>query len=126
MTKVISIIAILLIFMGCDKLFGSGPANVVKRFYELAEKGEVSKAFELFSEGAKGMLNMMGGTKALIGLTDEIKKKGGIKNFKVVKEDITGELATIRFEITFGNGSVKKDDEKLIKQDGKWKIDAKK
>ncbi len=69
------------------------------------------------------MLAMVGG---LQGGTEDIKKKRGIKTFKIVKEDITGEMATVSFEIIYGNAETEKDNMKLKKEDGKWKINVSK
>lgn len=126
MKKVISVLAVLAILMGCNLLSGNSPAKVVQEFHRLVEKGELSKAYELVSQSGKGLLAMAGGAQGLSSGTNEIKQKGGIKNIKIIKEDVTGEMATVNFEITYGNGSVKKDNEKLIKEDGKWKLDVSK
>lgn len=116
---------VLIGFVGCG-LFGSSPASVVERFFKLVEAGKLSEATELLSKDAKSLLSFGGEHQVLRSFSDEIKRNGGIKSFKVVQNDIRGELAQISYELTFGNGQVKKDSEKLVKEEGKWKIEASK
>ena len=57
-------------------------------------------------------------------LTEKISGKKGIKSIKIPEEKIVGDTATVQFIINYGDGSTEQDDEKPIKQDGKWKLTA--
>lgn len=55
-----------------------------------------------------------------------IDKKQGIRSYEVTGEEISedGETATVRMDITYGDGSEKKDDVTSLRKDkdGKWKL----
>lgn len=57
-------------------------------------------------------------------MSEQLEKKEGIKDFKVVEETIEEEKATVKYQITWGNGDQTEDDMKMINVDGKWKLDA--
>lgn len=97
--KKIFFVSALVVLFGCD-LFSRGPASVVQDFFRYVEKGEITKAEELLTSDSKQMFAMVGGLQSG---TEDIKKKKGIKTFKIVKEDITGEMATVNLEIIYGN-----------------------
>jgi len=113
---------IIFIFMGILGC-GSSPSGTVKDFYKYVEKGEVNKASDLISKPGKELMNQLGGANnALIHTNEVISKKGGIKNIEILNEDTKGDISNIKFQITYGNGSTTIDSQKLIKEDGKWKI----
>ena len=113
---------VIFIFMGILGC-GSSPSGTVKDFYKYVEKGEVNKASDLLSKPGKELLNQLGGANnALMHTNEDISKKGGIKNIEILNEDTKGDISNIKCQITYGNGSTKIDSEKLIKEDGKWKI----
>jgi len=102
-------------------LFSPGPGKVVEKFYRYVEKGELESAKNLF---AKQIQEAMGG-KLMAGLSEEtnhIKDKGGVKDIEIINEEITGESARVTARVSYGNGSDKSDNTKLIKENGAWKI----
>lgn len=109
-------------------LFGCGkkPAAVVEQFYTRVAAGKVNDAFGLMSKESAAMLSAIGGSAALMQMTNEIQQKKGIKKLDVVSQEINGDTAEVKFKITFGDGSVKSDNERLIKEDGGWRIVASK
>ena len=110
---------------GCSG--ASSPSGVVKEFYKYAAAGRVNDAFELLSkEGQELLKQNAGGTAALAELTKEINDKGGIKAIEILNEEIIGDTATVKFVIRFGNGSTEQEDEKPIKEGGKWKLSVSK
>ncbi len=42
--------------------------------------------------------------------------------FKLISETITGDTATVTYELTFGDGMTMEETQKLEKRDGKWVI----
>lgn len=113
---------VIFIFMGILGC-GSSPSGTIKDFYKYVEKGEVNKASDLLSKPGKELMNQLGGANnALIKTNEDISSRGGIKNIEILNEDTKGDISNIKCQITYGNGSTKIDSEKLIKEDGKWKI----
>ena len=56
----------------------------------------------------------------------EMEKKGGITGVDItdvaVAED--GNTATVKYVLKYGDGSTKDQDSKLLKVDGKWKMES--
>jgi len=55
----------------------------------------------------------------------ELEKKGGLKSFEVLSEEIAedGNSAVVKFKQVFGNGEESEDEQKMVKVDGKWLMD---
>lgn len=117
--KRISLLFILLLaLMTCGKL-GNRPGAVTRQFHELVEKGELSTAYDLLSIESKKTIH---DSTRLRYFTERIKEKDGIKRFEILKEDVTGEIATVNFQISYGDGSVKADEVDLVKENGRWRL----
>lgn len=102
-----------------------GPAATVEKFYRLLEKGEITEASKLISVSITSQY----GEKLKMGLAeqvDEIQKNKGITTMAVQSEVVTGEMATVVIDITFGNGTKKSDTNKLRREDGQWRIGSNK
>ena len=84
-------------------------------FKQKAEKGE-----EMTPEGKQQLVSLLqekGGKK--------IDGQGGIKDFKVGEPVIDGDKAKVPIEVTYGDGSTKTEDFKVVKTpQGKWMIDS--
>ncbi len=119
---IVTLMSLMVLLITACSSFDS-PSTVVKKFYEYAEAGKVNDAYELITKDGKEMLQKYaGGVSALSDLTDEIKREGGLKSINIQSEEITGDTAKVVFVITYGNGTTKNDNEKLIKEQGAWKI----
>jgi hypothetical protein len=121
MRKLFLFLPCLLLAAAC---LASGPEATVKRFYSAMEDGEVEKASGLISSRIVGLLGEDKMRKALSEQALEIKRKGGIKSITIDDMEEVGEIAEGKVTITFGDGSTKTEDVKLVKEDGKWKLDA--
>jgi len=111
----------LLLTLAC---FGSGPEGTVKRFYSAVEKGDIDTAVDQLSSRIVGMV---GKDKLRAGLSKQaldVKKKGGIKSLKITEMNEVGDVAEGKVTITYGDGSSETEDVKLIKEEGKWKLNA--
>ena len=55
----------------------------------------------------------------------ELEKKGGLKSFEVLSEEIAedGNSAVVKFKQVYGNGEESEDEQKMVKVDGKWLMD---
>lgn len=122
MKRFVALLGLTLIISGCG-LLGGGPGGVVKDFYRYVEKGELTKAYDLISVQGKLLVS---NSQNLAPMTEAIKKKKGITDIKILKEDVTGEIASVDLDLTYGDGSKETVNNKLVKEDGKWRINFKK
>lgn len=129
MEKILTLLMVSLFLLGavgCQAGSGKSPATVVSDFYHLLEKGEVNKAYELLADSAK-----RGGPGALASVSDEIKKHEGIKDIKIIKEEILGETAHVTVKIYYGHGwppphnEAGTDEFVLLKEKGNWRLVSK-
>src|SRR5262245_11403980 len=104
------------VLVGCG---GSGPASVVKSYFNAMNSGKYSEAIEYLTGGMKDLAKVDGGK----GMSDEMTKNGTMSKLEIVSEEVRGEGATVKVRIHFKNGDVEDSPPiSLIKQDGKWKI----
>ena len=104
----------------------SSPKSAMEKYGNDLRKGNL----EAFVNGMASKAPLTASEKseyiALVELKilPEYEKKGGIKDFKVVKEEfVQGDsVAIVSVQIHFGDGSVDEDEQKMILQDGKWKM----
>lgn len=116
------LVALLVFVAGCS-LVNSGPATTVKDFYKDIETGKLTEATDLLTGP---LIQMMGREKFKIGIAEvskDIKKKGGIKSFEVLSENVQGETASVDIVITYGNGTREREQSRLLKgEKGRWQI----
>lgn len=99
----------------------SGPGATLQRYMKIVEAGEVTKATTMFPSALQAQFASK--IVAMIGAeTDRIKKKGGLKAMDVVKEDVTGDIASVTLTTHYGNGTVDTSTTKLLREDNEWKI----
>jgi len=122
MKKVIVMILVIASFVVTACSSSDSPSAVVENFYTYAEAGKVNDAYDLISKGGKEMLQKLGGASIISELTNKIKNKKGINNIDTLNEEITGDTATVKIKITYGNDLVDKKTEKLIKEDNIWRM----
>jgi hypothetical protein len=102
---------------------GRTPSSAVKDFYRAVEEGDTDTAIALI---VPETVNLIGEQKIRSGLQDQglkIKAKGGISSIEITDEQEVGEVATVVATLKFGNGSEERENHKLRKQNGKWKIE---
>ena len=110
-----------MLMLGC---FAKGPSDIVQDFNSRIEAGELESAIELLSSSTRSQLPVDKLKQGLQQTTLSIDSKGGIKKFEIVEEKIIGETAEVTIKIHFGDGTTQTDKSSLIKEDGKWKIQA--
>lgn len=98
------------------------PSKMLEEYLRLVENGDVSKVNILFSRRKKEQMARVV-QEVISGKADGVKKKGGIKDIKIIKEDVSDETAAVDFEITYGNGSVEKGSSKFVKEVHMWMLD---
>jgi hypothetical protein len=109
---------------GCNVIQDKSPSDVVKAAYMAANDGNYSAAAGYLSKDAReaiesGLGVLIGGMK---GAWDKATRDCTIDRIDILEETIRGEGATVRIKIHFKDGSSKKDNEKLIREDGRWKM----
>lgn len=115
------LVAVALLASAC---FGGGPVATVKAFYERVEQGELDEAVELFSTTLRSQIGDDKLKQGLQSATREIDQKGGVAKMKILEENIIGEVADVEVEITYGDGSSETTKMSLIKEDGRWRLQA--
>lgn len=110
---------------GIPSLFGASPSDAVKNLYAACDRGEYSKAEDLFSADLKkavhsDMVALVGGTK---GVCDLATKGGTLTSVDVKSETIRGEGAIVIADLHYKDGSTRQGDKsELIKENGAWKL----
>lgn len=112
------------IAVGCGG--ASGPAQTVKDFARYVESGDTDAAINLLSSR---IINAIGKAKLEVSLAEEskrIKERGGIKSIAIEKEETTDDAAAVSAKVTYANDETNSSDAKLIRENGRWKIDINK
>src|SRR5437773_1514638 len=93
------IICITAVSSGCG-YFSSKPSDVVKSQFQHIERGEIEEAAKLYSSAyVSGHGGMTKVKSDLSDLSRELKAKGGLKSFEVIKEETFGDLANVTTKI---------------------------
>lgn len=130
MKNVIKLFAFLLFFSICS-CGGQGPKDIAEDAMTCLQKEDYRAYVDLMqTDDSMSPEEVENSKNALANILKEkagksLEKKGGIKNFKVIKETVDEEkgTATIKMEVNFNNGATDTDNIKLKKgKDGKWYI----
>ncbi len=125
MLRTLSILTLVVAASASARAVQSTPGEVMKAFASAANDGQYSAAEKLVSSGAMAWIKSPAGEAAggFKGICDQWTKKGTIKSFEIVKEEVVGDSATVTARIVYKDGSVLDPDvTRLVKQDGGWKI----
>ena len=110
---------------------GNSPADIQKSIYSQFQKGNYEKGVDIWFDNLDGDDSaQMGGEKAQMvkafaeKTKEGMEKKGGIKSFEIVEENISedGESAIVTTKVVYGDGSEDMEKAKFVKVDGKWKL----
>jgi hypothetical protein len=110
---------------GIPSFLGTSPSDVVKNAYAACNRGEYSKAEDLFSSDLKKAIHSdmgvaIGGIKRMC---DTNTKGGTLTGVDVKSETIRGEGATVIADLHYKDGRTKQGDKnELIKENGAWKL----
>ncbi len=122
--KSLLVLAIMTVFVACSS---STPKSAMEKYGTDLCKGN----YQAYVEGIATDEPLSANEKAqFIALVkdkaqSEYDKKGGLKDIKVIKEDIAAgdSTAVVYYEVHFGNGTAEDGQQKMVLQDGKWKMD---
>lgn len=115
----ITLVMAFTVLAGCG--FGGGPASTASNFLRDLERGNIDSAKDYFAADVRANFSSKL-TPAMTQASREITERGGIDSIKVTKEEINGELADVALEVTYGDGTSKTEQFKMIKEDGEWKF----
>lgn len=108
---------------GCNNR-ASSPSGTVTNLVRYIERGKIEEAAKLYSSD---YINQHGGILKVksdhAADARQLKEKGGMKSFEVVKEEILGDLADVTVNTTSPDKKEITVKVKLIKEGGAWKID---
>jgi len=110
------------------------PADIEAGLWKLVQKGDYEKAMDYWVENSTDE-NMKGKSKEEVKamskmfaekMKESMKEKDGLKDFKIVSEEISedGTTAKVTVLLTNGDGSTDEQTKKYKKVDGKWKMDS--
>ena len=108
----------------CGRPLSKSPSDTVVATYMAANEGKYSEVEKYFSSDAlnamKGDIGaLFGGMK---GFADEATRNGSIERIEILREQVRGEGAQVDFRIHFKDGSKKDANERLLLENGVWKI----
>lgn len=134
MKKASTILCVLILALATISCSSNTPTGVAEKAMKCIQnknwEGYVD-LIHLSDEGKASEESLKNEKMILTALTSEtiskdLEKKGGIKSFETIEEEISedGNKAKVTIEVNYGNGSSKKDTTKLCKdKDGNWKLD---
>jgi len=102
------------------------PSETVEDMLQQIGKGNVEKSVDYLATGEEGLTEEE--RQKLEGLYSQTKsvmdEKGGVKNVEILQEEIAedGQSAVVSAKITYGDGSSQEMQQKMIMEDGKWKV----
>lgn len=99
-----------------------GPERTVIRFHELVADGEAEEAVELLSSDSFAMVDKSKVVAALRQQALQIDARGGLDDFEITESKEIGEVATVKYEASYGNGDEESGEVTLVREEGDWKI----
>ncbi|MFO8055150.1 MAG: DUF4878 domain-containing protein [Bacteroidales bacterium] len=114
------------IFVSCNKQSPNTPGKAAQEFSELLSDGKTDKAmgmiqgFDEASDDEKEKFKMF-----MEEAREELKnEKDGLKSVEIVEEEINeaGDEAKVTLKMTYGNEETEETINKLVKEDGEWKM----
>jgi len=125
----LALVMTVLVFASCGS---NSPKDVAGKAVECIQKKNFDGYADLVNFSSKEGGDIDGQKKMLVGMLQDkyaktIEKKGGIKSYEVLSEEIAsdGMTAVVGIRITYGDGEEKEDTVKMMKDEGgNWKIDA--
>jgi hypothetical protein len=117
-----ALVGLMTTFVACN--LSVSPSKTVEAWCRTVERGDVEGAVRFFSSGFISRRGIGPLKTDLTNASLQLKDHGGMKSFKVSKEDVVGDVAEVTAEITKGNGYVATVHYKLTREQGAWKLDG--
>jgi len=116
------LLAAAIVFAACHA--GPSPAATVKDLVRTTERGDIDQAAAYMSQGFVSRQGIDTIKESLRLTTLWIKNDGGVKSIEVLKEDSVGDVAEVTIKLTRGGGDYSVIHYRLVREQGRWKIDA--
>ena len=104
----------------------ASPEATVDSFDHLIEAGKYDQAYALLSSEARAMFPEAKMQVVMAEQSRKMKAAGGIKAINFSGLIVTGDTAKVTALTTLGNGTKSTDTVRLLRENGKWKIEMKK
>ena len=103
--------------------YGS-PAEVIKTFYSACNSGKYAVAERLLVPEANRVLTRHIGAidGGLRGICDEATKQGHLQRIDIVQQQVSGELAQVRYTLYYADGSAIEESQGLVVKHWVWRI----
>ena len=122
-TRIVIVFALVVLFLvSCHS--APGPARTVQELVRTVERGEIDQAAAFMSQGFVSRQGIDTIKESLRLTALWIKNDGGVKSIEVVKEDSVGDVAEVTIKLTRGAGDYSVVHYRLVREQGKWKIDG--
>jgi hypothetical protein len=105
---------------GPGAVSGDSPAEVGRKAFKAVESGDRAALDKLTASSPKARRDMDG---ALGEGTSDIRSRGGIKSIVTKDERINGDRAVVSYDITWGNGTSRGWNLRLVKENGAWRLE---
>lgn len=116
---IVCVLSVIMLVVLLLTISGSGsPSETVKATIGNANQGRYSSATNGLSRQLRFLMNQ--GMEKL--LWDGVTRNGRVSTVEILKEEVRGEGATVRFKIHYKNGGPVTLERHLLKEDGDWKL----
>lgn len=122
-------LAAMFVMTSCGE--GNTPKGVAGKIVKALQDNDYDKFVDFICIDTKDFSDVENAKKMFSAVFKEalgkvLEKKGGIKSFEIISEEIDekGENAVVKMNLEFGDGSVEKDQDMKLKKDknGDWKV----
>lgn len=132
MKKLSGIVAFLMALFMMGACSSNSPKAVVEKAMDCIMDKDFDGYVEFINITPKEGEDIAAQKKMLAGMLQDkyarsVEKKGGLKSYEIVSEEVAGDgkTAVVAIRVTYGDGEAKEDTIKMMKDDGgNWKMDA--
>lgn len=100
---------------------GSGPGAVAEEFATAVSNGDGDAMLEHIAPTEREAIRPKIGLIASLA-AQQTEQRGGLDSVEILSEEIDGETATVRYKVTYGNGSEEEESMDLRQVDGVWYV----
>ena len=101
--------------------YGS-PAEVIEAFYSACNSSNYPVAERLLLPDRLLTSDIAAVDGGLRGICDEETKQGHLQKVEILQQDVSGEVAQVRYMLYYADGSATEEIQGLVMKHGVWKI----
>ncbi|HXV76467.1 MAG TPA: DUF4878 domain-containing protein [Candidatus Polarisedimenticolaceae bacterium] len=131
MNSRLTVMALLLLVLGCCACSGSGrtdeqsgegtPGAAVVSFFDHLNAGHLDAARELYTTDARVVVE---DNEVFRGWADEVTQQGTIESVEILASTVTDDTAAVQFAIVFADGTSREHTVECLNEDGTWRLGA--